>query len=119
MSGYLQLKHGVTPKRQNVNARSMTPTCALAIQITYSVWHCAFPWTNCVITSICDGDHKEGSKHSEGEAFDLRTKKIVDEIYKMEFLEKLKEALGPDFDVILEGLGKDWEHLHIEYDRKG
>jgi len=119
MSGTLQLKPGASPKRQNVNSRSMTPICGLAIQITYSVWSSMFSSTNCVITAICDGKHKEGSRHYEGEAFDMRSRNIFDHNDKLEFVEALKQALGPEFDVILEGVGEDWEHFHIEFDPKG
>ena len=70
------------------------------------------------ITSVCDGNHKEGSKHYEGNAFDLRTwdpdKPIGTQLpseVKIRLMTKLTEVLGVDYDVVVEPT-----HLHIEYD---
>jgi hypothetical protein len=60
----------------------------------------------------------EGSKHFDGLAFDMRSKPILEESDKNHFLSELKKALGENYDAILEGLGQDWEHIHIEYDPK-
>lgn len=64
-----------------------------------------------VITAIFDGTHMRGSKHYEGNAFDMRrnhyTKKELDIL-----LENLRGSL-PGFDVVLEAT-----HIHIEYDPK-
>lgn len=54
------------------------------------------------------------SRHYSGDALDLRSKHL-DNDKKMEVLEELKEALGDDFVVLLEGLGKPYEHYHIHY----
>ena len=65
-----------------------------------------------VTTSILDGKHSKGSKHYDGNAFDLRiyiyTKEQVND-----YVELLKNELGPDYDVVLED-----DHIHIEYDPK-
>lgn len=64
------------------------------------------------ITSILDGKHRDGSKHYDGQAFDIRT--FIYTVTELnELMAALKEALGPDFDVVLEN-----DHIHIEYDPK-
>jgi len=61
------------------------------------------------ITSKREGVHGLGSLHPEGWAFDFRYPvRPIDGL-----VEKIKAALGPDFDVIAEG-----DHLHCEYDPK-
>lgn len=69
-----------------------------------------------IITSMNDGKHMEYSKHYSDEAFDCRTKHLPDELTKKTIASEIKTALGEDFDVILESLGGDNEHLHLEYD---
>ena len=63
-----------------------------------------------VITSIEDGRHMEGSKHYTGEALDLRTRYFTEE-EKRKAAEELANALGSDYDVVVEG-----DHIHCEYD---
>lgn len=66
----------------------------------------------CVVTSILDGKHKKGSKHYTGNAFDMRTYiYTVPEI--KEIIQRLKDELGRNYDVVLEG-----NHIHVEYDPK-
>jgi len=65
-----------------------------------------------VVTSATEGKHKKGSKHFSGNAIDIRTRQLAPE-NQQKVTAELKDALGTDFDVILE---KD--HIHIEYDPK-
>lgn len=65
-----------------------------------------------VITSILDGNHKDGSKHYTGDAFDQR-KHIYTPQQQKELLKELRAELGPDYDVVEEAT-----HFHIEYDPK-
>jgi hypothetical protein len=72
------------------------------------------------ITALQNGQHMEGSKHTPSAdtgwtvaAVDLdaiKTKRNV------KLREHLREALPPSFDVILEDVGKENEHIHVEYD---
>ena len=54
------------------------------------------------------------SAHYRGDALDLRSKVFTVE-QKHAILEKLSNQLGPDFVIILEGLGKVYEHFHIHW----
>ena len=67
------------------------------------------------ITSARDGEHKEGSFHYSGEAFDVRSKHLPRYV-KLEVLEELRAALGNEFDVLFEYQGMPNEHFHIEHD---
>jgi len=65
-----------------------------------------------VITSAVEGRHMRKSKHYTGEALDYRIYYLTHD-EKHDFLENMTEALGDDYDVVMQ---KD--HLHIEYDPK-
>lgn len=64
------------------------------------------------ITSAVDGTHGSGSLHYVGYAADVRIWEIVNDYLPM-FTEGLSEALGPEFDVVLET-----DHIHIEFQPK-
>jgi hypothetical protein len=71
-----------------------------------------------VVTALRDGQHKEGSKHYFGFAVDLRTKDLYPTA-KDEWFARLRAVLEPKgYDVLFEGRGQDWEHIHIEFDPK-
>lgn len=63
-----------------------------------------------VVTSGLEGTHSAGSLHYYGLALDFRTHYLNAEQLP-ELAEKLREALGPDYDVVIEKT-----HIHVEYD---
>lgn len=65
------------------------------------------------ITSAFDGIHSAGSLHYHGLALDFRTRHIPTRD-RDPLARAIKEALGHEFDVVLEPT-----HLHIEFDPKG
>lgn len=65
---------------------------------------------DCVVTSLMDGTHMEGSFHYKGLAADLRTN-YFNNAQKRIAVKRLKEELGEDYDVVLERT-----HIHVEYD---
>lgn len=65
-----------------------------------------------VVTSVVDGVHGFGSLHYVGYASDVRTWEILDDLLP-KFTGGLSEALGPEFDVVLES-----DHIHIEFKPK-
>lgn len=67
-----------------------------------------------VITSGSEGVHSVGSSHYRGMAIDLRTNTLPGEKVK-EAVAKLKQALGTDYYLLLEGEGTSNFHLHCEY----
>ena len=70
-----------------------------------------------VLTAAQDGRHGRASKHYLGLAVDLRSKHLHPDD-KAEVLAELRNALGDQFDVLLEDLGDNNEHFHIEFDPK-
>ena len=65
-----------------------------------------------VLTSGVEGAHSPGSFHYAGSAVDSRTLNVPADKLKP-LVEKIRSALGPDFDVVLES-----NHLHIEFQPK-
>jgi hypothetical protein len=64
-----------------------------------------------VITSTYEGTHSPGSLHYANDAIDIRMKTFHRTAISVD---RLKEVLGPDFDII-----RERNHIHIEYDPKG
>jgi len=62
------------------------------------------------ITSVTDGRHSNGSLHYVGKAIDIRSRHLSLE-KRQEILGRLKRALGPSFDCLIES-----SHFHIELD---
>ena len=76
-------------------------------------------WTgDLVITSANDSRHGPGSKHYTNEAIDVRSHNFRDATAKHLFRTAYELALGPQFRVLLEGLGTPNEHFHAQV-RKG
>ncbi len=65
-----------------------------------------------IITSACEGEHGPGSLHPLGLAVDFRIRHIPNE-ERPALAYAVSEALGDDFDVVLEAT-----HLHVEHDPK-
>ena len=73
---------------------------------------------DCVITSGQDGEHMVGSKHGEGNALDYRIWHVP-EPGRLQLVNELRQSLGTDFDVLLEGKAQGRApHLHVELDPK-
>jgi hypothetical protein len=94
------------------------PAVWYALQVAEPIWigHGA---PDLVVTSLLDGNHRWASLHYSGCAFDVRTKAFPTDEAKLTAVADLKRALGPDFDVLLEHLGKVNEHCHGEFQPKG
>ena len=65
-----------------------------------------------IITTARDGEHSRTSLHYRGRALDLRTRDLT-ESQKTLYRDSLAEALGDDWDVVLETT-----HIHVEFDPK-
>ncbi len=96
--------------KQGVKAKGLQPEILLAIQEAREVYREL--GTDLVITSLLDGQHMEGSLHPKGLAVDLRTWHLS-KTDRGIAAQRLRVALGPEYDVVLES-----DHIHIEHDPK-
>jgi hypothetical protein len=65
-----------------------------------------------VVTSLMEGEHRNGSKHYVGDAADLRSRYFSEE-KKLQAVRRLRASLGDDYDVVVHST-----HIHCEYDKK-
>lgn len=96
--------------KAGVDLRGLTPQMAVAYTIACAVYQRQN--YDCVITSGSDGKHGPNSLHYSGKALDIRTNNLRSESVHPLYL-KLKQALGLQFDVVLET-----DHIHLEFDPK-
>lgn len=69
-----------------------------------------------LLTAGINGDHGENSLHYQGLAWDFRLNDVKNKDLLFATLRaELPQAL---YDVVWEGRGEKWEHLHVEYDVK-
>ncbi len=94
--------------KNGVDLRGLTPQMAIAYTIACKV----YGQYNCVITSGSDSKHGPNSLHYVGKALDLRTRHLPEQAVQG-IVDKLREALGEQFDVVLEQ-----DHCHIEWQPK-
>ena len=92
--------------KKGVDLRGLAPQMAIAYTIACKV----YGQYNCVITSGSDSKHGPNSLHYVGKALDLRTNNLPPQAVQS-IVDRLKEALGSQFDVVLES-----DHIHIEFD---
>lgn len=69
---------------------------------------------NLVVTSLNDGEHRQGSRHYSGDAADLRTHNVPPALRPV-LAAELAKALGPGYLVLLEKPGEPSEHIHVEW----
>lgn len=103
-------------KDTSVNLISLVPQMVLAIQICHSILSQEKGNKDTVITSANDGKHSFASLHYSGCAVDLRSNWYDNSDTKL--TDKMKNALGNDFDIILENFDTPNEHWHIEWQPK-
>jgi hypothetical protein len=94
--------------KPGVEVRGLKPEMALAALIVAGVY--SSEGHDCTITSGRDGQHMRGSRHYWGHALDFRTRNVPNE-KRPALAEAVREALGGEFDVVLEST-----HLHVEFD---
>lgn len=95
--------------KPGVRVGGLAPEMVLAGVVVMMVFR-EWGYNSCTITSCRDGQHKEGSLHYVGKALDFRTRDVVQSQLPT-IVADIKEALGEEFDVVLE---KD--HIHLEFD---
>ena len=96
--------------KQGVTLNGIQPEMVAAMAIVASV----YSWLDydCIPTSCTDGEHSAGSLHYTGLAMDFRTR-IVPEGERPKLRDAVAQALGDEYDVVLEAT-----HLHVEFDPK-
>lgn len=92
--------------KNGVDLRGLSPQMAIA----YTIACKCYGQYDCVITSASDGKHGPNSLHYSGQALDLRTRHIHGQGLQL-VVDKLRESLGSQFDVVLES-----DHIHLEFD---
>ena len=105
--------------KPGVDLRGLQPQMAVAYTIACAVY-AKIGGYDCVITSAADGVHSANSLHTRDgicRALDLMTKH-VDRESKILLVHVLQVALGSQFDVVLESVGLENEHAHVEWDVK-
>ena len=102
----LHIKNGVSAT--DIKVELLDGLLALAV-----VFHLAEQLL--VITALRDGTHKPLSLHYRGYAADLRARHIPKD-HLGPLLEKMKAALGPKFQILLEYNKEGVPHYHVEYD---
>lgn len=100
--------------KPGVKLKDLTPQMALAALVVFSLYDKR--GAECVITSANDSRHSTNSLHYKGNALDFRTKNYAGD--KTWLREEIADCLGLEFDVVLEDIDGDNQHLHIEYDPK-
>lgn len=93
----------------------LKPEMVVALLVAESVYHAR--GLDCVITSGIDGEHLRASKHYAGLAVDLRVHHVP-VADRDALVADLRDALGPDYDVVWEAYGTPNEHVHLEHEPK-
>lgn len=111
----------MTSLKNGVSLKDLQPQMVLAALVVMDYFRSkGIP--NMVITSCNDSTHMKGSLHYEGKAIDFRTHDITLSNRAAwltgTFLKDIKDALGAEFDCIVEDISGPNEHLHIEYQPK-
>lgn len=97
--------------KSGVELRGLRPEMSVAVPMVASCFHKL--GRECVITSVCEGQHSRNSLHYKGMAVDFRTRHLsVQE--KEQIVDLVRQALTVEFDVVLEST-----HLHVEWDPHG
>ncbi len=95
--------------KEGVMLRGLKAETLLAMQVATDVVK-EQEGKDCIITSITDGVHTQGSVHKDGEAFDMRSFHLSN---PGKVAAALKARLPSLYDVILEP-----DHIHVEMDPK-
>lgn len=96
--------------KPGVKVGGISPEMSLAFSVVASVFQSY--GLSCIVTSGLDGKHSTNSLHYSGRALDFRTRHVSPGVL-FQLVHNVKEALGPEFDVVNEST-----HLHVEFDPK-
>lgn len=103
--------------KPGVKLEGITPQIVLAACIVRNCYREVDPDASCTITSANDSKHSSRSLHYQGKGLDFRTHDVRLTLKRV-LLRRIQEALGDQFDVLLENEGTSNEHIHVEWDPK-
>jgi hypothetical protein len=103
--------------KPGVRCLGLKPELLLGLLIAERLWREQFPGEAFVITALVDSTHHPGSLHYAGQAADIRIRDLS-LAQVAAFSDELKRRLWSDYDVVIEDLGTDNRHLHLEYQPK-
>ena len=95
--------------KKGVKVFGIRPELAAALTVIASCYS-DYNNTECVVTSITDGQHGSHSHHYKGYACDLRIKNVPEGMHQR-LRDHIANSLGDEFQVILES-----NHIHVEFD---
>jgi hypothetical protein len=106
--------------KPGVDLRNLAPQWAIGYPIIQQCYHSR--GFSCVVTNGNERTPeqlaaKPSTLHPSGRALDFRTKHIPMR-EKLSVQTLVKESLGAQWDVILEHIGMEQEHLHAEFQPK-
>lgn len=104
--------------KPDVDIRGVAPEMVIGLMVVQPIIN--NHGAECVVTACKDGKHKDGSLHYKGLAMDIRSKTLIPKDLP-NIVQELRLALGPQFDVVLEGEntpGASAQHIHVEFDPK-
>lgn len=99
--------------KPGVKLAGLQPQIAVALTIARDAYNDI--GVELIVTSCNDSKHSDTSLHYKGRAADCRTHTVPRPLLNA-LVTRLKENLGFEFDVVLEGEKTANEHIHIEYD---
>jgi len=109
----LRFKDGVSVRQLSTQQLFIMETVRDVMEVVAGV--------NCWVTSLNDGRHSFTSLHWSNAAVDFRSKHLPNLETKYNVLDAIRERFSPfgrDYDVILEDVGTDNEHYHVEWQPK-
>ena len=96
-----------------VRVFGLRPEMLLAVQVAEGLWT-DHGTPTLVITAVIDGTHKHQSFHYSGVGVDFRVNTVAPD-KRAGLVERFKAALGPDYVVIHEAIGRAGEHVHVHF----
>ena len=100
-------------KDNSVNPLGLKVEALLAMTISSMVYQ-KYGYTM-RITSITDYKHSaRHSDHYKGYAFDIGTNELK-EADKIKIFDEIVDRLNNQYNIIFEGAGESYEHIHISY----
>lgn len=103
--------------KPGIRLLGVKPETVVAMMVVNDLWNRLGP-DELVITAVVDGTHKVGSLHYAGLAFDCRARDMTKDMLDARVAKMREKLWGIEFDAIVENVGQDSQHFHVEYQPK-